>query len=264
MNRAGRAGLAALLLLAGCATARGPRIPATVPLAVGDPRPAADLASLEHLAKERRALRARAKVALESPSGGSTARQILLVERPARLRVEVLGLLGQRVAILTTDGRHYDLYRSGSSALERGQMRPSILWEVAGVPLTPEAAVRLLLAAPPPPRDGRPPSALGDAKGGIQLRWPTAALEFDARGRLRRYQLLRPGVAAPLLDVRFDDYAEVDGKSFPHRLHLVFPSSATRVDVSYQSVELNPPLSPELFELRPLAGGSSTAAGSRE
>lgn len=264
MSRAARAGLAALLLLAGCATARGPRAPASVPLASGDPRPAADLAFLAHVVAQRRALRARARVALDGPSGSSSAHQILLVERPARLRVEVLGLLGQRVAILATDGRRYDLYRSGSSALEQGLMRPSILWEVAGVPLTPEAAVRLLLAAPPPPRDADPPRARVDSAGGIHLRWPDATLEFDAGGRLRRYQLQRGTAGSTLLDARFDDYGEVDGQAFPRRLRLDFPASKTTVEVSYQDVELNPTLSPQLFELRPLATPSRGGAEGRE
>lgn len=264
MNRAAGAGLAALLVLAGCASLRGPRAPVLVPLSAGDPRPAADVASLGRLVGQRQSLRARAKVTLEGPSGSSTAHQILLVERPAQLRVEVLGLLGQRAAILATDGVRYELYRAGRSGLETGAIRPSILWEVAGVPLTPDAAVRILLAAPPPPGDAGAAIAAGDARGSVHLRWSDASLDFDARGRLRRYELLGTGPAAVLVDARFDDYADVAGQPFPHRIRLAFPTSETRAEVSFQSVELNPDLSPALFQLREPGGGGAGVGGQAE
>jgi hypothetical protein len=264
VNRAAGAGLTALLLLTGCASLRGPRAPVLVPLGADDPRPAADLASLGQLVAQRQSLRARAKLTLEAPSGGSTAHQLLLVERPARLRVEVMALLGQRAAILTTDGIHYELYRAGQGGLEAGLIRPSILWEVAGVPLTPEAAVRILLAAPPPPGDPGAASAAGDSQGGVHLHWPDASLAFDAEGRLRRYELLGTRPASVLVDARFDDYADVGGEPFPRRIRLDFPASETRAEVSYQSVELNPELPPALFQLRTPGAGAAPAGGKAE
>ena len=83
---------------------------AWTPLAADDPRPALRVAALQALAQERHALRATGRVEAEGPAGSGFSKQLLLVERPARLRVEVIGLLEQRVLVLATDGERYELY----------------------------------------------------------------------------------------------------------------------------------------------------------
>jgi hypothetical protein len=132
VKRAALALVAALLLQMGCRTLP----PGAVRLALDDPRPQALLAGWNARAGELRSLRGSARVSLDGVRGASFARQLLAVERPARLRVEVIGLLNQRIAVLATDGEHYDLYRSENGAVESGEIRPGVLWEVAGVPLT--------------------------------------------------------------------------------------------------------------------------------
>ena len=100
MKRAALALAAALLLQIGCRT-----LPSqVVRLAVDDPRPHALLADWTARAGELRSLRGSARVSLDGARGASFARQLLALERPARLRVEVLGLLNQRIAVLATEG----------------------------------------------------------------------------------------------------------------------------------------------------------------
>jgi hypothetical protein len=170
VKRAAPALAAALLLQMGCLTLPSP----LVPLAVGDPRPHALLAGWNARAGELRSLRGSARVSLDGAEGASSSRQLLALERPARLRVEVLGLLNQRIAVLATDGERYDLYRSESGAVESGEIRPSVLWEVAGVPLTPEEAVAVLLGAPRLEPSG------GEIAGAVER--SDAAVRFEIRG----------------------------------------------------------------------------------
>ena len=234
------------LALAGCASAPV----AWRPLAAGDPRPAQLTAGLRALAAERHALRATARVEADGPDGSGFSRQLLLVERPARLRVEVLGgLLEQRVLVLATDGERYDLYRAEQAGFESGEVHPGVLDEVAGLPLTPEAAAALLLATPLAPEDA-PSAAREDATGTLSLAWPDQTLDFDAHGRLVAL-LFHPG-ERDVLRARWSEWREsAAGGAFPHRLELerFEPEAHWRLD--YRHVELNPALAPELFRLRP-------------
>ena len=61
--------------------------------------------------------------------GSSFARHLLMLERPDRLRLEILGLVGQRVAVLASDGVSFDLYRAETGRVERGPVYPELLGE---------------------------------------------------------------------------------------------------------------------------------------
>lgn len=250
--------LALLLALAagGAAACRTPG-PGLEPLAPDDPRPERWLESLRERAAARRAVRGTAKVSLSGRTGEGFAKQVLVVERPARLRVEVLGLMGQRIAVLATDGERYQLYRAETGRIEAGPVTPDILGRVAGIPLSPEQAVSALLGAPAPPPEGEVRMrASARAEGGVRVELgraggerPVRRLDFDAQGRLRRWALRDGG--SPLLEVRYDDYRELAGEPFAHRVAVAFPPSGAHAELSFGSAELNPELPEGLFRLAP-------------
>jgi hypothetical protein len=247
--------VALLLLVVGCQS-----LPTATPLPPGDLRPQAYLRDLAARGAERRALRGVAKVALEGPGGASRSRQILVLERPARMRVEVQGFLNQLVAVLVSDGERFELFRAEDRSVEQGDVHPGILYQVAGIPLRPEAVVEVLLGAPDlGPRALPGPAALlsdGDVRvdlveeGGVGLR----RLRFDAEANLRQLDVLTDdGQLA--WRVRFEDYRRVGELSFAHDVALDFPLAEARAEVSFQQVELNPELPPDVFGLRPVAAG---------
>jgi hypothetical protein len=241
------AALVAIVL--GCRTTP----PTWTPLPAADPRPERLLAAQAARREARQALRATARVRFEGQGSGSFAKEILLLERPARLRVEVLGLLGQRVAVLASDGDEYALWRAETNRLERGAVHPGILLEVAGVPLRPEEAVALLLGAPElpaaAPRASRADEAFGD--GGVRLAWDEGGslrvAEFDAEGRLRAWRVGRAGEL--WLEARWDEYREAGADAFAHRVQLDFPGRDQRAQVDFHEVELAPELPATLFRL---------------
>jgi hypothetical protein len=235
------------LALPGCRTAPDFFSPAGwTALAVADPRPAQRLASLRELAETRRGLRASARVGSEGPEGAGFSNQLLLALRPASLRVEVIGLLQQRVLVLATDGTRYELYRAEGPVTEEGAVHAGVLEEVAGLPLTPEAAVRLLLATPLAP-DSPAESVQQDAEGALRLSWPDQTLEFDGAGRLAALAF-HPG-ARPVLVARWSDWRALGTTAFAHRLELELPEAKTRWKLEYREVELDPALDPALFRL---------------
>lgn len=248
------------LLLAFAFACAGARAPRATPLAPADTRPGALLDALAQTGAARRSLRGVARLAVEGPAGGGRARQILLLERPARLRVEILGLLDQRVAVLTTDGVHYRLYRAEDGSLTGGPVHDALLWEVAGLAVTPEQAVQILLGAPEPPPGARLAGGaeLADGRVRLDLRVPdrpgTTRLEFDPAGRLIGWARLGAGGEA-LQEARFGDYRALGGDAFPFTIELADRTTGAEARVHFASVELDPVLAPELFELRVGSGG---------
>jgi outer membrane biogenesis lipoprotein LolB len=224
-----------LLLAAAC---RG--LPGQLPaLAPDDRRPAELLAALDARASERQALRGRARIAVDADDGvrlrGS---QVLVLERPDRLRVEILGFLGETEVVLTTSGESYELFLVGEQRYESGTLYPGLLWDVARIDLEPREVVDLLLGAPIP-------------DGGVRLELAGGgereAFVFDAEGRLRHLERTRRGRAP--WEARFGEYETVAGTPLAHA--IAFERAGARAEVSLRDVELNPALPERLFRLRP-------------
>ncbi len=247
------------LLLFACRSAPPPG-PDTRPLgellAIDDPRPQRFLDALLEAGRERHGLRGIADLALDGPDGSARLKQVVLLERPARLRVEVLGFLNQTAAVLTTDGERFRLLRSDRSS-EEGLVRPSLLWEVAGIALRPDAAVRVLLGTPGLPDGARPLPPRATPGGGVRLAYAheraVAALEFDATGALERWRIEELGGRHVLLEAHYTAYAALAGSGFAHQIELSDHRNGTTARVHFAEVELNPTFPPGIFALD--AGG---------
>ena len=102
--------------------------------------PTVSVASLRaaHEARVRNvhALRARARVSLNTAQGESFTRQQLLVARPNRLRVSVSGLLGQPLHAVATDGEWLDRF-DARAGLASAPLADAELASWLGLPLTP-------------------------------------------------------------------------------------------------------------------------------
>ncbi len=107
--------LLSLVTISGCRTPGGIERPTELELRVAE-----YLAALAGRHEAVSALRARARTEVEGASGEAFSRQLLLLERPARMRVEVMGLLGQRALVLATNGETYEVFRAESPGIERG------------------------------------------------------------------------------------------------------------------------------------------------
>jgi hypothetical protein len=203
---------------------------------------------------------------MEGQRGASFARQLVLLERPARMRLEVLGVLGQRIAVLATDGARYDLYRAERPGLESGDVHPGILYEMAGLPLTPEEAVRLALGAPlePAQAGARAEGTAVLPDGAVRVGLHAAddvrrTLEFAPTGELRRFYVHDPD-GQRVLDVRYRDFRDVGGNPFAHQIDVELPASHSRAAIQLQNVELNPALPEQLFRLELVRQSSAGSA----
>jgi hypothetical protein len=242
--------LLAPLLLLGC---RSPVLLESI-LPADDPRPASLLNSLHARSESVTGVRAAMRLALDAPDLRFRRPQRMALKRPARLRVEILGLFGQIAAVLVTDGADYQLFDSESGELEAGSVTPDLLWRVARVDLTPEEAVSLLIGAPQPlPELSRSSSYLRE-DGGVAVEFIDAdelvreRFEFGALGMLQA--MTRWDAAGERIwQASFDDYREVEGTPFAHQVDLKFPRVEAKASLSFKSVSFDPELPDDLFVL---------------
>lgn len=259
------------------------------PLALDDPQVARALAALEANAAQRQSLRAVVKIAIDGPRGSARAKQVLLVKRPASLRIEVFGVMNQIVSLLVTDGENFSAYDAGRQTLERGAVHEGLLRQTTGVDLTPHEVVQLLLAEPVFPsaslrivsaarlRGGglelvvedaalaAARDAIGDftqAAGASALRATQRRFEFDAAFRLVRTSVIAAD-GVPLWEAVFSDFpmsaAEaktlrtsvtvVPEAEFPRRMELRMLQDGIRVELQFSELELNRKLDENLFKL---------------
>ncbi len=255
------------ILAAALATATACRTipPAAVPLAPDDPRPAALLSAWERGAEQRRGLRGRAKLSVDGASGGVRVRgkQVLVLERPARLRIEVLGLFNQTLAVLVTDGKRFELFRVEDRSFETGEVHRDLLWQQTRIALTPDEVVELLLGVPRADPSLVPVVALGTREGSVRIDLADAngsvrrRVGFDAEGRLRWIEAVGDGEVE--WRASFDRYELVGDTLFAHAISLDVAAGRTHAEISLRDVELNPELSPDIFRLRPPPLGGSEA-----
>jgi hypothetical protein len=233
--------LAALAVASACASL--PREPPLVPLAADDATAAAWLARLRERESSLRSMRAVGKLRVEAENGKGRVREVIVAERPARLRLETLNLLGQTQALLVVDGEGFEFF--DGRRVERGRSSERAL-EHLGLELAPDAAVTALLAAPALP-EGEPLQVLGG--GGVRVVvFPTWRLRFSPVGELRALDALDPAGALEW-SARYERWQEVPGGRYPFEIVLHFAGSRLRAELELERVELDLWLDPSLFRV---------------
>lgn len=231
-----------------------------VPIPDDDPRPEALLESLQDSIESRSALRARANLDLDAPDIHFDRPQRLAVARPARMRVEVLGLFDQLAAVVVTNGDRYQVYDVRNEGLEEGVVDAGLLWRIARVDLVPEVAVDILLGAP------RSDPGLSNGGAWLQEDGSIAFARVDRRGVQR--ETYRFDVAGRITEratydeagelawrAQFSDYRPVFSPSagdvaFAHDVLLDFPRVSARVRMVFKKVMLSEDLPEALFVLQ--------------
>ena len=222
---------------------------------------------VEHTSQRQR-LRGLARLAVDRNDGSLQLRgkQLLVLERPSRLRVEILGFLNQSLAVIATDGVGFEVYRAEDQSYEVGEVDEHLLWNEAGIDLSPSEAVAVLLGVPisaPPPAAA---SAVRDGNGRIRIDLADAQgvviqrATFDSTGNLVAFEVLDDSDAV-LWSAQFGEYRDVAGSPFAHSIDLDVRAGNTRAEISFRKVELNPDLPPGLFRLLPSHEDSPPGAG---
>lgn len=247
----------AALLFFGCTTpppfSRPEPLDQAVPLANGDPRVVALVQGLEEEARTPRALLGVARMSLDARDLRFNQSQRIALMRPARLRVEILGLFDQVAAILATDGVRYQLYEAGASELREGDVGRGLLWRVARIDLEPKAVVGLLLGAPMPSASSLE-SARELQSGSILIGFRHALdgsrriFEFDESSRLVAVRQRAPDDVL-VWEAAYTSYGALGERAFARQVEIEFPEQEARVNFHFHQVEFQRELPASLFLL---------------
>jgi outer membrane lipoprotein-sorting protein len=250
---------ATVVLLSGCASRPAPR-PSSAPTdqeAAALPPAARILAALAQRRATLRGVRAIARLSYTSPEESRRAKQLVIVERPDRLRFEILSPFGAVFVLAAADGT-LAAWARDESTVYRGSASAENLQRYAQVDLPVATAVDLLLGTPP--LDAELDSVVSADDGAVELwqdtgrdvqvLWVTLALE-----PLRYEQRATDGRV--LLRATFGEYIAIDGVRVPTRLGIELPPAQRRIEIALSDTEVNPPLPDAVFALE-------TPAGSKE
>jgi len=219
------------------------------------------------LASQRQRLRGLARLAVDGYDGSVHLRgkQLVVLERPSRLRVEILGFLNQSLAVIATDGERFEVYRAEDQSYETGEVDEHLLWKEARIDLSPGEAVAVLLGVPISESLPAPANAVRDADGRIRIDLADSEgavvqrVTFDPAGYLRVFEVLDASGDVVWV-AQFDAYRDVDGSAFAHSIEVDVRSGMTHAEIAFRNVELNPDLPPETFRLYPGGTGGPPSA----
>lgn len=233
-----------------------PRLP---PLTFGPEGPIADPDVLLKMIDARtaglRSMRASAKVRVESAAGSGSADHLLAAARPRSLRLDALDFFGRPVLAVACDGDRFTAYNAEQRLFHRGRATEGNLEPHLPVPLPPESIVALLLGEAP-----RIPAASRTLSVDEALRAYRVVLAAPGRTQTIHVGTVDGRIIASRIDgpsgyeVEFDDFDEVDGRAFAHRVRLRVPGRKLTVEVRFRDVELPPALEPSPFALDPPPG----------
>lgn len=250
------AGWAALLALlwsvAGCATLPAYQPGVAITEDVGR--------SLLHdwLASSRRhdTLQGVAKVRVQTAERNVSGTQVLLVERPDRLRAETLSPFGTPLLVMAADGRDLGVWLPGENLYYGGPATPENLSRFTRLPLHAADLVDILLARPPVIAHRQLTTFLLPAGGWrIELVGGTRGqqLLFDGNRRLREVRYLK-GEELQLQLVYGD--AGPEPQALPRRIDLELPGEKVRASLTFTELVTDRPPQPGIFTLAIPAGAA--------
>lgn len=243
--------LSAILLVFLCSCA-----PRPVPLpALSDVTVDQLLERVHETASLAQSLRGLARVELESPEKNFGASQVLIAEKPDRLRAETLSMFGQPVLLMTANGKQLRVLVPGQNRFYQGPASGSNLQRFARIPLRLTDLVHLLLYHVPVLPAVEQQLTMGEQGPQLEvtaLDEQSQTFDFDESLRLVRCRLLQGGHL--WLDIKYRDFSSNDG--FPRQLELNLPDYEVRLEIGFKQLELNPQLDPDRFALARPAGST--------
>ncbi len=232
-------------LLLACARPKPPLPPAPVANIL--------LEKLKVSGRKWQQLDAAAEVGFRRDGKYFSTRQFLLVEKPQRLRVDVLTFFGQLAFQLTVNQDQLQVFLNTTvpGKFYQGPARDDVLARFTRLPLRASELIRLLLYDPPRPEYLETQVTTEGDRYRLRLISGDRQQQFffDEQLRLRRGIYLQAG--QELLLVNYDDFAKEDG--FPRRARIEIPQQKLSVVVSFSEVKLNQPAADKRFILTPPA-----------
>ena len=206
-------------------------------------------------------VKAIAKIKVESPDETFSVKELIIAQKPNRLRLETLSPLGQPGFYAATDGKELFLFAPSENTYYHGSSTPRNLSLIIPLHLAVEDMVSVIL--------GRVPLIdYNDDHLGCTVNEDGYVMRLEGGDEITTQVLTFSGedlrvVASEIYDregltlsITYRDYEMVGGVSFPGEITVFLPADRTTVRINYKKVEFLPEIDSSLFRLRAPQGAA--------
>jgi len=192
-----------------------------------------------------RSLRALARINYAGPDGKQGFDEAVLVQRPDRLRLETLSMLGA-ILIVTANEKEIIGYHPREGVLVRGQSSKANLLRYTQIPLELDEITALLAGLPPV--DAAMPwrqegNALIFSVNGLRKDSVAFESQLPVPTKWQRFN----GSGAVELTALFSDYITTPAGLFPSKINLDAPLQNKKLEIRFQEPELNATIPADSF-----------------
>lgn len=190
----------------------------------------------------------------QSPQGHLKAREQITLRKPASLRVEALSPLGVAL-VITANADQIAIFDPSKNTITRGAATAATLGQVARIPMTPPAAVRLLLGLPPDPELLKTtPVSSHEEQGAATVLFAdrngaTCELDFTGGNLTMVRETSLNGLTS--YEVHYSDYRDIGSLTFPHVIVANFPATTTMLKLHYEQPRVDGVIPDSTFVLAP-------------
>jgi len=247
-RRAGTAYPKVLLVIlafvaAGCSTTAKSPTPPQLPVPQWES--AKLIESIGQRRQQFRSVRALARVNYAGPEGNHGFDEAVLVQRPDRLRLETLTLLGA-ILIVTANDKEIIGYHPREGVLVRGRSSKENLLRYTQIPLELDEITALLLGLPPVEMSA-PWRQDGNSLSFSPNGYVKDTLVFDSQLPVPTQWQRFNGGGALELSARFSDYIATPAGLFPSQINIDAPLQGRKVEIRFQEPEFNSNLPADSF-----------------
>ena len=195
-----------------------------------------------------------AKVKVHSPDTKLNGTQVILAEKPDRLRAETLSPFGSPILLLAADGEKLGVLLPSRNLYYTGVASPANLGRFIRIPLRLADLVSVLLYQPPM-IDAWSEEGFELVEGGWLLirSGSLRHQELTFNGERQLVELSYFDRDKLLLKITFGKFAEA-GDRFPLFFGIELPEQETTASLEFSDPELNGQLKSGIFQLAPPAG----------
>ena len=195
-----------------------------------------------------------AKVKVHTPENTLNGTQVILAEKPDRLRAETLSPFGSPLLLLAADGEELGVLLPTRNLYYTGAATPVNLGRFVRIPLRLADLVSILLYQPPM-INALSEQAFELLEGGWLLVRNSSPrrqeLTFNPLHQLVEVNYFDRDIL--LLKITYGKFAE-DEDRFPRFFGIEIPEQKTTASLEFSDFATNPELRPGIFQLTPLTG----------
>jgi hypothetical protein len=200
--------------------------------------------SISRRREQFHSVRALAQVNYAGPEGKHGFQEVVLIQRPDRLRLETLSYLGA-ILIVTANDKEIIGYHPREGVFVRGARTKENMLRYTQIPLELDEITSLLIGLPPvdaanPEQEG---NTLVFSADGQKRDRVTFESQQPVPTRWERFN----GGGAIEMSAQFSDYISTPAGWFPLKISIEARAQKKKVEIRYQEPDLNGKISADLF-----------------